>query len=347
MQSAKAWIDEGGKTTFAKQPVLFPAAVVHSAKPHDSAVAVYGGASDCVIKPAGSVVCLDTKRGHTKSSLSPLISTEAEASPMYAGSIGNNNDGRQHSTSNVGSFSRSSFGITEGSLGQRKSHRSQPRSSHVGGCAAPVTPRDSVQQSVDVVCELPAAADKCTLLSLTASNWRWLAPAHGDDLEPVSASEPITTAMIRNIPCKYTREDVIAFLDHAGLKGTYDYVNLPQNAARRANLGYLFVNFLKPADVDLCCRVLSGKLFGNRSASVKYCEVTFARVQVRKGTPIGCVVPVSSDAQIVSSEAKVATQFCGPGPQVPPTAAAPGVVPSLKWELDWQSEQQVVARYSL
>lgn len=340
MQSANAWLDEGGNVTFAKQAVLCPAAVLYSAEPHDTAVAVCGGASDCVLKPAGASRCLDMNRGHTMSSLSPLTSIETEASPMYAGLNSSKNEWWQRPTSHIGSTSCSSFGIAEGSRGQVRSQRSQPTSTHVGDRAAPGTPRDSVGQSVDVVCETPAAADACTSPSLSASGWRWLAPAHGDDLEPVSASEPITTAMIRNIPCKYTREDVIAVLDRAGLKGTYDYVNLPQNAARRANLGYLFVNFLEPAHVDLCRRMLSGKLFGNRSASVKYCEVTFARVQVRNGTPIGCVVPVNSEAQ-------VATLFCGPCPPVPPTAAAPGAAPSVKWELDWLSEQQVVARYSL
>eukprot|EP00747_Dinoflagellata_sp_TGD_P104661 gnl/TRDRNA2_/TRDRNA2_169306_c5_seq2.p1 gnl/TRDRNA2_/TRDRNA2_169306_c5~~gnl/TRDRNA2_/TRDRNA2_169306_c5_seq2.p1 ORF type:complete len:417 (-),score=100.15 gnl/TRDRNA2_/TRDRNA2_169306_c5_seq2:201-1451(-) len=93
--------------------------------------------------------------------------------------------------------------------------------------------------------------------------------------EPASQA---TTVMIRNIACQYTQERVMEFLDQAGLHGMYDFVYLPLNSTRRANLGYMFVNFVSMEAADMCKELLTGKVFGT-SRTEKRCEVSIAHVQ--------------------------------------------------------------------
>jgi len=92
------------------------------------------------------------------------------------------------------------------------------------------------------------------------------------------AEKPATTVMIRHIGCRVMQEAAVAFLDEKGLKEKYDFVYLPMNQSKRANLGYMFVNFLEPEYVNECKQLLNGKTFG-AADTLKKCEVTLAHVQ--------------------------------------------------------------------
>jgi len=89
-----------------------------------------------------------------------------------------------------------------------------------------------------------------------------------------------TTVMIRHIGLSCMQEDAVAFLDKVGLKGKFDFLYLPMNSSRRANLGYMFVNFLRPEYLNECRQLFDGKVFGETS-SLKRCEVTLAHIQGR------------------------------------------------------------------
>lgn len=100
---------------------------------------------------------------------------------------------------------------------------------------------------------------------------------------PDSEAESFTTAMIRNLPNKYTRDMLVERLNHApGLKGSFDFLYLPIDFKNACNVGYAFVNFrskehcasfverFNGVDTQKC---LPG--FNSR----KVCAVTPARVQ--------------------------------------------------------------------
>jgi hypothetical protein len=87
-----------------------------------------------------------------------------------------------------------------------------------------------------------------------------------------------TTVMIRHIACCYLPHHVTGFLDEAGMGGKYDLVYLPLNVSKKANLGYAFVNFLSPSDVDVCKEKFDGRVFGT-SLTEKKCQVVLARMQ--------------------------------------------------------------------
>ncbi len=52
-----------------------------------------------------------------------------------------------------------------------------------------------------------------------------------------------TTLMLRNIPNKYTLQNLVDEINPLFL-GKYDYINLPIDYERKLNLGYAFINFL-------------------------------------------------------------------------------------------------------
>merc|ERR1719272_2242703 len=91
-------------------------------------------------------------------------------------------------------------------------------------------------------------------------------------------SERPRTVMIRNIPCRFSREEAMSFLDEVGLRGLYDLVYLPMNSSGRANLGYIFVDFVSTEAVQECRGILTGRKFGI-SDTTKRCEVSYARMQ--------------------------------------------------------------------
>jgi hypothetical protein len=99
----------------------------------------------------------------------------------------------------------------------------------------------------------------------------------------VQAQEDVTTVMLRNIACRYTKDEVIALLDAAGLKGKYNGIHLPMNSKRSANLGYAFISFLSPVHVQECHDLLDNQVFGP-SQTTKRCEVTPAVLQGPKSS---------------------------------------------------------------
>jgi hypothetical protein len=63
-------------------------------------------------------------------------------------------------------------------------------------------------------------------------------------LSESQASDVKTTVMIRNIPNNVTRADLLDRLASHGFQFSFDFVYLPIDIKRDANLGYAFVNFL-------------------------------------------------------------------------------------------------------
>ena len=55
----------------------------------------------------------------------------------------------------------------------------------------------------------------------------------------------LVEVMLRNLPNNYTRDMFLSLLDEEGLSELYDFVYLPMDFCRDANLGYAFVNLVK------------------------------------------------------------------------------------------------------
>jgi len=91
---------------------------------------------------------------------------------------------------------------------------------------------------------------------------------------------PITTVMLKNIPCRKLQEEVMELMDQNGFAGRYDFLYLPRDVKLQANLGYAFINFLSSEDARQFAKAMNGYRFTG-SASSKSCLVVPAHVQGR------------------------------------------------------------------
>lgn len=89
---------------------------------------------------------------------------------------------------------------------------------------------------------------------------------------------PITTMMLKNIPCRKSQEEVMSHIDSKDFGDKYDFFYLPRDVKFRANLGYAFINFVTPEDAAQFQDEFDGYRFSS-SGSVKACQVVPAHVQ--------------------------------------------------------------------
>ncbi|CAK0906704.1 unnamed protein product [Prorocentrum cordatum] len=94
--------------------------------------------------------------------------------------------------------------------------------------------------------------------------------AECSDEQPKEGKVPITTMMLKNIPCRKSQEEVAMHIDQKGFSGRYDFFYLPRDVKFRANLGYAFINFLTPEDASQFEQEMNGYRF-NGSGSTKAC----------------------------------------------------------------------------
>lgn len=69
---------------------------------------------------------------------------------------------------------------------------------------------------------------------------------------------PRTTVMMKNIPNNYTRSMLIEMIENEGFSGRYDFLYLPMDFGRWANLGYAFVNLVDASSTAAFWRTFNG-----------------------------------------------------------------------------------------
>jgi hypothetical protein len=87
-----------------------------------------------------------------------------------------------------------------------------------------------------------------------------------------------TTAMLRNIPNRYTQSSLLEEINSAGFVDTYDFFYLPMDVRTRANVGYVFINFLDPSDLVRFTTDLTDYVF-KKHPSMKIAKVSPAHIQ--------------------------------------------------------------------
>jgi len=94
-----------------------------------------------------------------------------------------------------------------------------------------------------------------------------------------STTDPHTTMMITNIPCRYGQEAIEKAIDAVGFGGLYDFVYIPRRrSTHEGNIGYAFVNFFNSEDADRFVNAFEGYQFPG-SKSLKKCTVKVAHQQ--------------------------------------------------------------------
>merc|ERR1719277_2350412 len=70
-----------------------------------------------------------------------------------------------------------------------------------------------------------------------------------------------TTLMIRNIPNRYSQDELIDELEGLGFTDTFDFFYSPIDVGTMGNVGYAFVNFVDAGAAKRCREVLDGYSF--------------------------------------------------------------------------------------
>jgi RNA recognition motif-containing protein len=86
-----------------------------------------------------------------------------------------------------------------------------------------------------------------------------------------------TTVMIRNIPCKYTQENVME--EVSAVTQNYDFLYMPPARGDGGSKGYAFVNFCDEETASRFLVEFQGHAFYRQPNSLKRAEVVYAEVQ--------------------------------------------------------------------
>ncbi|KAG9588115.1 hypothetical protein KCU77_g7467, partial [Aureobasidium melanogenum] len=107
--------------------------------------------------------------------------------------------------------------------------------------------------------------------------WRFNQP-QTVNLRKIEAGVDVrTTIMLRNIPNRVDFEDLKLFLD-ATSEGHYDFSYLRIDFSNNLNVGYAFVNFVRPEFITNFVQQRVGKEW-SMYGSLKKCEVSYATIQ--------------------------------------------------------------------
>jgi len=88
-----------------------------------------------------------------------------------------------------------------------------------------------------------------------------------EELYNSSDDLPPTTMMIRNMPGRYSQNDLMSDLEQLGLAGTYNFLYIPIDKRTAANVGYAFVNFVDASWARMCAERFEGYRFSHQKRS--------------------------------------------------------------------------------
>jgi len=93
-------------------------------------------------------------------------------------------------------------------------------------------------------------------------------------------NQPPTTMMIRNVPGRYSQNDLMMDLQDLGFHGAYDFLYIPMDKSTAANVGYAFVNFIDAFWAARSVQAFEGYRFTrHQRSSTKVAKVSVAHLQ--------------------------------------------------------------------
>eukprot|EP00931_Biecheleriopsis_adriatica_P107036 TRINITY_DN81377_c0_g1_i1.p1 TRINITY_DN81377_c0_g1~~TRINITY_DN81377_c0_g1_i1.p1 ORF type:complete len:301 (-),score=40.94 TRINITY_DN81377_c0_g1_i1:83-985(-) len=103
-------------------------------------------------------------------------------------------------------------------------------------------------------------------------------PKESDLAAEFNTDDPPTTAMLRNIPNKFSQINLMEEIDNEGFSGKYNFFYLPMDVRNKTNVGYAFINFVDSADMASFKAHFEGYHY-KRHQSQKIATVSPAHVQ--------------------------------------------------------------------
>ena len=103
-----------------------------------------------------------------------------------------------------------------------------------------------------------------------------------------------TTLMIKNIPNKYTQKMLLSTMDE-NFKGAYDFFYLPIDFKNKCNVGYAFINMVRPLSSQRCLS-LGCALTALPAASAQATECCRLRISSLCRACVWCMADISLKA---------------------------------------------------
>jgi len=86
--------------------------------------------------------------------------------------------------------------------------------------------------------------------------------------------------MIRNIPNRYSQQQIMKELESLGFADTFDFFYAPMDKQTKCTVGYAFVNFVNPDIAASCMQVMSQHRFQSHGRQrEKQARVSVAHLQ--------------------------------------------------------------------
>jgi hypothetical protein len=140
-----------------------------------------------------------------------------------------------------------------------------------------------IEAGARAACEKKAAVEAPALGKITHEMSHSLVPKSQNMSEmykKTAKDAPPTTLMIRNIPGKYSQNDLMNDLKATGFGNSYDFLYLPIDKGTASNVGYAFVNFMDPAVAARCIKSFEGHRFNrHQRTSTKLARISVAHLQ--------------------------------------------------------------------
>jgi len=93
-----------------------------------------------------------------------------------------------------------------------------------------------------------------------------------DASAPVRSQDAITTLMVRNVPNRYTQQELLDEINRLGFQGKYDFLYLPLDVRNRCNVGYAFVNFRSAEIAAQFVKIFDKRPFRNQKRRIATCR---------------------------------------------------------------------------
>lgn len=94
----------------------------------------------------------------------------------------------------------------------------------------------------------------------------------------------MSTAMLRNVPTRYTQMQLVHEIDSSGFCGKYDFLHLPLDSSAKgssllSNVGFAFINFISEADLLKFVAAFDGRYSFQKHKNSKLARVVPAHIQ--------------------------------------------------------------------
>lgn len=93
----------------------------------------------------------------------------------------------------------------------------------------------------------------------------------------LSGQDRRTTLMIKNIPNKYTQKMLLSTVEEFH-RSSFDFIYLPIDFRNWCNVGYAFINFVRPEEIVAFYENFHGKKWKHFNSD-KICQIAYARIQ--------------------------------------------------------------------